>query len=100
MSDMLRKAISLGLGLTAYSREKAQQFVDEMVLKGELGKNESKDVINQLIEKGEQQQFEIKRMVQEQVKKVLDELDVATKQDLRDLEQKLSATGQQQPPSY
>jgi polyhydroxyalkanoate synthesis regulator phasin len=90
MSDILKKAISLGLGITAVSREKVQQFVDELVIKGELGKSEAKDVVNRLIARGEEQQSEIKRMVQDQVKKVLADLDVATKQDLRDLEKKLT----------
>jgi polyhydroxyalkanoate synthesis regulator phasin len=90
MSDILKKAISLGLGITAVSREKVQQFVDELVVKGELGKSEAMDVMNRLIARGEEQQSEIKRMVQDQVKKVLADLDVATKQDLRDLEKKLT----------
>ncbi|SEC27520.1 polyhydroxyalkanoate synthesis regulator [Paenibacillus sp. GP183] len=93
MSDLLRKAFALGLGITAASKEKVQQFVDEMVLKGELGKNESRDVVNDLISKGEEQRLELKRLVHEQVKKVLAELDVATKQDLRELEQKINPPG-------
>jgi polyhydroxyalkanoate synthesis regulator phasin len=90
MSELLRKAVALGLGLTAASKDKVQQFVDEMVLKGELGKNESRDVVNDLISRGEEHRLELKRIVHEQVKKVFAELDVATKQDLRELEQKIS----------
>jgi polyhydroxyalkanoate synthesis regulator phasin len=93
MSDLLKKVISLGLGITVASRDKVQQFVDEMVAKGELGKSESKDVVNRLIARGEEQQLEIKRMVQDQVKKILAELDIATKQDLRELEQKMNPPG-------
>jgi polyhydroxyalkanoate synthesis regulator phasin len=89
MSDFLKKAVSLGLGITAASREKVQQFVDEMVVKGELGKAESRDVVDRLIARGEEHQMELKRMVQDQVKKILAELDVATKEDLRELERKM-----------
>ncbi|WP_040950707.1 phasin family protein [Gorillibacterium massiliense] len=92
MSDFIKKALSLGLGVTAVSKEKVQSFVDELVMKGELGQNESKDLVNNLIAKGQEQQSEIMRMVREQVKKILVELDVATKQDLLDLEAKLSGT--------
>jgi polyhydroxyalkanoate synthesis regulator phasin len=91
MSDILRKALSLGLGITAVSREKIQQFVDELVDKGEMAQNESKDMVNRLIARGEEQQNEIKRMVQDQVKKILANLDVATKQDLINLEKKLTS---------
>ncbi|WJH36078.1 polyhydroxyalkanoate synthesis regulator [Paenibacillus aurantius] len=91
MSDILKKAIALGLGITAASRDKVQQFVDELVVKGELGQSESRDVVNRLIARGEEHRSEIKRMVQEQVRKVLADLDVATKQDLEDLERRMTA---------
>jgi polyhydroxyalkanoate synthesis regulator phasin len=91
MNDILRKALSLGIGITAISREKVQQFVDELVEKGEMANSESKDVVNRLIARGEEQQNEIKRMVQDQVKKILADLDVATKQDLVNLENKLNS---------
>ncbi len=91
MSDVLKRVISLGLGITAFSQEKVQQFVDEMVDKGEIAQSESKEAINRLIARGEEQQTEIKRMVQDQVKKVLSSLDIATKQDLKDLERKLNS---------
>lgn len=91
MSDLLKKAISLGLGMASASKEKVEQFVDELVSKGEIAQSESKDAVNRLIAKGDEQRNEIKRMVNEQVKKVLNELDVATKQDLRDLEQQLKS---------
>ncbi len=68
--------------------KKVQQFVDELVVKGELGRNESKEVVDRLIARGEEQQSEIKRMVQDQIRKILADMDVATKQDLQELEQK------------
>jgi polyhydroxyalkanoate synthesis regulator phasin len=91
MNDILRKALMFGLGITALSREKIQPFVDELVEKGEMARDESKDVVNRLIARGEEQQNEIKRMVQGQLKKILADLDVATKQDLMDLEKKLNS---------
>lgn len=97
MSDILRKAIALGLGITAVSREKVQQFVDELVVKGELGRNESKEVVDRLIARGEEQQSEIKRMVQDQIRKILADMDVATKQDLQELEQKKLKSSELQP---
>src|SRR5437660_76768 len=99
MNDILRKALLFGFGITAVSREKIQPFVDELVEKGEMALNESKDVVNRLIARGEEQQNEIKRIVQDQVKKILADLDVATKQDLMDLEKKLhSANASTIPP--
>lgn len=94
MGDILKKAFALGLGITAVSRDVIQQFVDELVEKGEVAKSESKDVINRLIARGEEHQDELKGMVQEQVKKILADLNVATKQDLLDLEKKLTTSAE------
>lgn len=91
MSDFMKKAIALGLGLTAVSKEKVEQFVDDLVAKGEVAQSESKEAVNRLIARGEEQRLELKRMIQDQVKKVLSDLDVATKQDLKDLEHKLKS---------
>lgn len=91
MSDLLRKAINLGVGLAVASKEKIEQYADELVAKGELGKNESKDFVNQLIRKGEEQRNEMKGVVREQVSKVLAELDIATRQELRRLEVRIAA---------
>lgn len=91
MSDLLKKAVQLGLGLAVASKEKIEQFADELVAKGELGKSESRDFVNQLMKKGEEQRDEIKGMVREQVAKVLAELDIATRQDLRRLETRIAA---------
>jgi len=91
MSDLLKRAISLGVGLAVASKEKIEQVADELVAKGELGKNESKDFVNQLIRKGEEQRDEIKGLVREQVSKVLGELDIANRQDLRRLEARIAA---------
>ena len=91
MSDLLRKAISLGVGLAVASKEKIEQYADEMVTRGELGKNESKEFVKQMVAKGEEQRGQMKTMVQDQVRRVLEELDVATKRDVKKLEERLEA---------
>jgi polyhydroxyalkanoate synthesis regulator phasin len=93
MNELIKKVFSLGLGATIASKEKIQQVVDELVVKGELGQNESKDLIASLVAKGEEQKEYVQQMVRDQVKRVLDELQIATKQDLKDLEARLKASG-------
>jgi len=91
MSDLLRKAISLGVGVAVASKEKIEQLAEELVAKGELGRSESKDFVKQLLAKGEEQRSQVKTMVQDQVRRILEELDVATKRDVAKLEERLTA---------
>lgn len=42
MSDLFKKAISLGWGLTVVSKEKVEKAVEDLVNRGELAPSESK----------------------------------------------------------
>jgi polyhydroxyalkanoate synthesis regulator phasin len=91
MNEMIKKAVSLGFGVTAVGREKAQKFVDEMIDKGIMAQHESKEVVDQLIKRGEEQKNESKRIVHDEIREILADLDVATKQDLKNLESRLKS---------
>lgn len=91
MSDLFKKAISLGVGLTVVSKEKVEKVVDDLVKRGELAPNESKDLVNSLIERGEEEQTQIKTIIYEQVKRVLSELDVPSDKDVASLKQRIAA---------
>jgi polyhydroxyalkanoate synthesis regulator phasin len=91
MNDILKKAVSLGFGVTAVGREKAQKFVDEMIDKGVKVQNDSKDVVDHLIRRGEEQKNESKKLVHDEIREILADLDIATKQDLKNLESRLKS---------
>lgn len=91
MSDLFKKAISLGLGLTVVSKEKVEKVVDDLVKRGELAPDESRALVSRLIERGEEEQSQIKTIIQEQVKRVLSELDVPSENDIASLEQRIAA---------
>lgn len=85
--DELKKVLLTGIGLTSMTLEKADAFVKEMVAKGRL-----------TVEEGKELQSELKRKGQEEVRDVLDKVNLqtqkvqyATKEDLSRLEDKLDA---------
>lgn len=90
MSDLFKKAISLGLGLTVVSKEKIEKTVDDLVKRGELAPGESKALVERLLERGDEEQGQFKRMIQEQVKRVLQEAGVASESDVTSLEQRVA----------
>jgi polyhydroxyalkanoate synthesis regulator phasin len=89
MKDLVKKGLAFGLGLAVTSKEQVEKLVNEWVKKGELSKDESKEMISQLIQRGEEEKNELKRMIREQFKQMMDQLDVATKEDLNRLEQRI-----------
>jgi polyhydroxyalkanoate synthesis regulator phasin len=89
MNDLLKKALSFGVGVTIMSKEKIEAMVDELVKKGEVAPNESKELIHRLVEKGEAEQAQWKQMMREQLKSLLIELQIATKEDVDNLSKRV-----------
>lgn len=94
MSDLFKKAISLGVGLTIVSKEKVEKVVDELVKRGELAPSESKALVDRLIERGEEERGAFKTAVQEQVQKVLKDLKVPVQSDVAALEARIAVLEQ------
>ncbi|PQD94081.1 polyhydroxyalkanoate synthesis regulator [Pradoshia eiseniae] len=91
MRDMVNKAFSFGLGAAIVSKEQIEKYVDEMVKRGEVSEQESKDMVNDLMVRGEERQKEFEQQVNMKVKLRLQEMDIATKEDIERLEQRIAA---------
>lgn len=90
MSDLFKKAISLGVGLTIVSKEKVEKVVEELVKRGELAPSESKALVDRLIERGEEERGMFKTAVQEQVQRVLKDMNVPVQADIAELEGRIA----------
>ncbi|MNH99626.1 Poly(hydroxyalcanoate) granule associated protein (phasin) [compost metagenome] len=90
MSDLFKKAISLGVGLTIVSKEKVEKVVEDLVKRGELAPSESKALIDRLVERGEEERGVFKSAVHEQVERVLKELKIPVQSDVAGLEARIA----------
>ncbi|MEL1135504.1 phasin family protein [Desulfitobacterium sp. THU1] len=90
MKELLKKGLALGLGFAVVSKEQIEKTIDELVKKGELSANESKELVNELIEKGKEQQSEVNTKLKEQVQQILSELNLPSKADIERLENRLT----------
>ncbi len=82
MSNSFEKSINLGLGLLMYSREKVEELVEELVSRGEVARKDARQFAVELMQKGEEQREELKKLIQSEVIKALDHVNVARKEDL------------------
>jgi len=89
MKDLIKKGFALSLGLVLLSKEQVEKSVTQLVNKGEVPASEAKELVNELIEKGEEQQRLLEDKIREQIKKLLIEFNIASKEDLQQLEQRL-----------
>lgn len=93
MKDTIGKAISLGLGLALAGKEQVEKTFDELVKKGEIGKAESKALVEELLVKGEELRRQVETMARERVQAILGEREgkYATKADIARIEIRLDA---------
>lgn len=65
--DFFTKAMNLGFGAFAVTREKAEKLMEEMVEKGEVSREEAKQTIDELIRRGSEQSNNIRNMIKEEI---------------------------------
>lgn len=85
--DELKKVLLAGIGLTAMTYDKAEQFVKDLIEKGRLTIDEGKELQSELKRKS---QAEAEDFI-DQIKEKTHSLQYATKDDLSRLEGKLDA---------
>lgn len=88
MTSLFEKGFLVGMGLLSMTREKAQQVIEELTHEGEVQKGEMKQWVDQLSDRGEEERQALRKLIRDEVKKVLDEVGVATKEDIQKLREK------------
>ncbi len=88
MTSIFEKGFLVGLGLLSMTREKAQQVIEELSHEGEVQKGEMKQWVDQLSDRGEEERQAMRKLIRDEVKKALDEMGLATKEDIQKLLEK------------
>lgn len=91
MIDLMRKFFYLGLGTAVFTKEKADQIIDELVKGGHMEKGEASRLVNELIEKGQQQEELMRETVRGEISRWRSEVGLATRRELKELEQRVKA---------
>ncbi len=85
MKTNLEKSLLAGIGLLSMTREKAQKIVNDLSIQGGLEKDQGEKWVDQLTHRGEEERQAFRKIIHDEVKTVLDDLGVATKEDLQEL---------------
>jgi len=89
MREKIERMLLMGLGVLALTREKAQALVDDLVKRGEVRKEEVQRLVDRLAAYGEEERKALRNLIREEIKKVLDEADLPSKQDIAALGKKI-----------
>lgn len=89
MFETLDKVFLAGLGALSMTKEKAEQIFDEYVKKGTVERDQKGGFVKEILDTAEKTRADMEKMVAEQVKKAVASIPLATKEDLKRVEQKL-----------
>ncbi|SDM51368.1 phasin family protein [Sediminibacillus halophilus] len=89
MSDLLKRGFLLGLGAAVLGKESLKKKLDEMVANDELTVKQAREMLRKFTERGESKAAEWSEQQDEQKNKIIDELGIATKEELKELEVRL-----------
>lgn len=89
MKNTIKKAILFGLGTLEITKEKIEKFVKRLKEEEGLSGEEGKELIKEMTEELEENKEKIDKKLRERMEKMIDDLGLATKEDLKDLENKV-----------
>ena len=88
MKTLLEKGFLAGIGLLSMTREKAQKIIDDLSHEGEVQKSEVTQWVDQLASRGEEERTALRKLIRDEMKKVMDDMGLATKEDIQKLMEK------------
>jgi polyhydroxyalkanoate synthesis regulator phasin len=99
--DIIKKAMLLGLGVISLTKEKAEELVDDLIKRGEVAREEKFKIVDKLLKEAEKQEKELIGKITGSVQKVITDLGLPTRKDLKeisnrleDIEKKISPAGE------
>ena len=89
MADIIEKGLFLGLGALALTREKAEVLVNELIEKGKLTREDSKNVIDELMSRAEDEKKALEERIDKALDSAVERLSLATTKDIDQLKKQL-----------
>jgi polyhydroxyalkanoate synthesis regulator phasin len=82
---MLKDLITLGVGSALLAKEKVEEELKALIDKGKMSNDEAEKLIEKAKAKGEEQEQALKEEIKKALREVLEEMGLATKEDLEKL---------------
>ena len=89
MIDLIKKAFYTGVGLAVFTKEKAEELVQELTKQAKLSEQEGKELFDGLLKQSEQARNDFQAKVDETVLAVVKRLNLATKDEVAGLKAKI-----------
>ena len=89
MRELMERGLLVGIGAMTLTREKAEAFVDELIIRGQARRGEAGGLVDKLVEQGEEERDELRKLVRSEIESSVARMKLATRKDLEVLSQKI-----------
>lgn len=90
MLDSLKKTLLASLGVVAFTKEKLEHLVHEMVSRGELTREQGKKLLKTLLDRGDFEGKQLMQKVTHEVERWMSRGPLATRTELRSLQERIA----------
>jgi len=89
-AGLMEKAFLMGIGVLDVTREKAEQFAEDLIERGKMSQSDAKKVADRVSEIAEEQQEAVRKTVATETEKVMKTTGVATKSEVDELKAQIA----------
>ena len=89
MLDFIKKTMLTGIGIAMKTKDELEEWVKEIVKKGEISENEGKDFLDNVKRKSKEAQKDFEEKVESKFKDLLKKADIATRDEVNDLKNEI-----------
>jgi len=91
MEEFFRKSLMAGLGFLDMTKEKVEDFIDDMIKRGEVTQEQRAQYVKETMDKVEQRSQEAKSWITKQVEETWEKIKPKAQQQIDELQNKLDA---------
>ena len=89
MLDFIKKTMLTGIGIAMKTKDELEEWVKEIVKKGEMSENEGKNFLDDLKKKSKEAQKDFEEKIESKFKDLLKKADIATRDEVNDLKNEI-----------
>lgn len=89
MQEFIKNIFYLGAGAAFATKDKIEEIKNDLIEKGKMTQDEGKQFVDDLVKKSEKAKADMEKRVREVVSEQMDKMNMATKDDLADLQKQV-----------
>ena len=89
LGDIIERTLLLGIGAAALTKDRVQAVVDDFIRRGQLSRDEGREVVDNLTERSKEEARSVRRRLDSSLQSTYREIGLSSRKDLEDLDFRL-----------